>query len=263
MTARLMCLTSALALTAGAAMAEMNFNRIASFPVVKNMAAGEDTKRETSPEIIDVTADGMTLVYTDSPLGVLGRIDITDAANPKPLGNIALPGEPTSVAVIGGTAFVGVNTSESYTAPSGELKAIDVVTGEELASCDLGGQPDSVAKAQDGSFIAVAIENERDEDLNDGIIPQGPAGDLVIARLKDGMLDCGGITRVDLTGLADVAPSDPEPEYVDINAEGEIVVTMQENNHIAVVSKDGKLLSHFSAGAVDLEASTPRTNAAR
>ncbi|WP_298559120.1 esterase-like activity of phytase family protein [uncultured Aliiroseovarius sp.] len=253
MTARLMCLTSALALTAGAAMAEMNFNRIASFPVVKNMAAGEDTKRETSPEIIDVTADGMTLVYTDSPLGVLGRIDITVAANPKPLGNIALPGEPTSVAVIGGTAFVGVNTSESYTAPSGMLNAIDVVTGEELASCDLGGQPDSVAKAQDGSFIAVAIENERDEDLNDGIIPQGPAGDLVIARLKDGMLDCGGITRVDLTGLADVAPSDPEPEYVDINAEGEIVVTMQENNHIAVVSKDGKLLSHFSAGAVDLE----------
>ncbi|WP_282182691.1 esterase-like activity of phytase family protein [Aliiroseovarius marinus] len=253
MTARLMCLTSALALTAGAAMAEMNFNRIASFPVVKNMAEGEDTKRETSPEIIDVTADGMTLVYTDSPLGVLGRIDITDAANPKPLGNIALPGEPTSVAVIGGTAFVGVNTSESYTAPSGMLNAIDVVTGEKLASCDLGGQPDSVAKAQDGSFIAVAIENERDEDLNDGIIPQGPAGDLVIARLKDGMLDCGGITRVDLTGLADVAPSDPEPEYVDINAEGEIVVTMQENNHIAVVSKDGKLLSHFSAGAVDLD----------
>lgn len=253
MTARLMCLTSALALTAGAAMAEMNFNRIASFPVVKNMAEGEDTKRESSPEIIDVTADGMTLIYTDSPLGVLGRIDITDAANPRPLGNIALPGEPTSVAVIGHMAFVGVNTSESYTAPSGMLKAIDVLSGKTAASCDLGGQPDSVAKAQDDSFIAVAIENERDEDLNDGIIPQGPAGDLVIVRLKDGMLDCGGITRVDLTGLADVAPSDPEPEYVDINAEGEIVVTMQENNHIAVVSKDGKLLSHFSAGAVDLD----------
>ncbi|SMR70942.1 Esterase-like activity of phytase [Aliiroseovarius halocynthiae] len=250
---RTLCLTSILALSAGAAQAEMNFNRIASFPVVKNMAEGEDSKRETSPEIIDVTADGMTLVYTDSPLGVLGRIDITDAANPKPLGNIALPGEPTSVAVIGQTAFVGVNTSESYTAPSGKLNAIDVVTGKVLASCDLGGQPDSVAKAQDGSFIAVAIENERDEDLNDGIIPQGPAGDLVLAALNDGKLDCGGITRVDLTGLAEVAPSDPEPEYVDINAEGEIVITMQENNHIAVVSKDGELLSHFSAGAVDLE----------
>ncbi len=115
MSLRLACLTSALALTAGLAQAEMSFNRIASFPVVKNMAEGEDQSRETSPEIIDVTADGMTLVYTDSPLGVLGRVDITDPANPTPAGNIALPGEPTSVAVIGSVAYVGVNTSENYT----------------------------------------------------------------------------------------------------------------------------------------------------
>jgi hypothetical protein len=40
---------------------------------------------------------------------------------------------------------------------------------------------------------------------------------------------------VDLTGLADVAPEDPEPEFVSINGEGEIVVTLQENNHIVVV----------------------------
>ena len=161
MSLRLVCLTSALALTSGAALAEKSFNRIASFPVVMNMAEGEDRKRESSPEIIDATADGMTLVYTDSPLEALGRVDITDPANPKPLGNIALPGEPTSVAVVGATAYVGVNTSESYTAPSGMLKAIDVATGNELASCDLGGQPDSIAKSKDGAFISVAIENER------------------------------------------------------------------------------------------------------
>ncbi len=246
-------LTSALALTAGAAQAEMNFNRIASFPVVMNMAEGEDMTRETSPEIIDVTADGMTLVYTDSPLAALGRIDITDAALPKPLGNIALPGEPTSVAVIGQTAFVGVNTSESYSAPSGVLMAFDVATGAALASCNLGGQPDSVAKSPDGSFLAVAIENERDEDLNGGVIPQGPAGDLVLVDLTDGNLDCASLKHVALTGLAEIAPSDPEPEYVDINADGETVVTMQENNHIAVVARDGTVLAHFSAGAVDLD----------
>jgi len=57
----------------------------------------------------------MTLVYTDNPLEVLGMIDITDPANPQPKGNIALPGEPTSVAVICTIAFVNVNTSESYT----------------------------------------------------------------------------------------------------------------------------------------------------
>ena len=253
MTSRLLGLTSVIALTAGAAAAEMNFNRIASFPVVMNMAEGEDRARESSPEIIDVTADGLTLVYTDSPLEMLGMVDITDPANPAPKGNIALGGEPTSVAVIGSTAFVGVNTSESYTAPSGMLKAINTADGAEIAACDLGGQPDSVAKAPDGSFISVAIENERDEDLNDGIIPQLPAGNLVMVDVKDGSLDCASMKVVDLTGLAEVAGSDPEPEYVDINGLGETVVTLQENNHMVVVARDGSIVSHFSAGSVDLE----------
>lgn len=253
MTIRSICLTSALALAAAPAMAEMNFNRIASFPVVKNMTAGEDTGRETSPEIIDVTADGMTLVYTDSPLEALGMVDITDPANPAPKGNVKLSGEPTSVAVIGTTAYVGVNTSESYTQPSGLIKAIDTADGAELASCDLGGQPDSVARSHDGGFLAVAIENERDEDLNDGVIPQLPAGNLVLINTTDGGLDCASMKMVDLTGLAEIAGSDPEPEFVDINALGETVVTLQENNHIVVVSKDGAVISHFSAGSVDLE----------
>ena len=229
------------------------FNRIASFPVASNMAEGEATGRETSAEIISVTADGLTLVYTDSPLGVLGRIDITDAANPAPLGNIALDGEPTSVAVIGTTAFTGINTSASYTEPSGHLAAIDVGSGEVLGDCDLGGQPDSVAAAPDGTFIAVAIENERDEEAGDGRTGQMPAGYLAIVPLADGALACDGMLQVELTGLADVSPEDPEPEYVSINGAGEIVVTLQENNHIVVVSPAGEILSHFSAGAVDLE----------
>ncbi|WP_170405891.1 esterase-like activity of phytase family protein [Ruegeria arenilitoris] len=253
MSLRLVCLTSALALTTGQAMAEMNFNRIASFPVVKNMAEGADTTRETSPEIIAATADGMTLVYTDSPLGVIGMVDITNPAHPAPLGAMDVGGEPTSVGIVGATAFVGVNTSESYTAPSGKLISVDIAGKSETGACDLGGQPDSVAIAPDSSFVAVAIENERDEDLNDGIIPQLPAGSLALVPLKDGALDCAGMKMATLTGLADVAPTDPEPEFVDINGLGETVVTLQENNHIAVVDKGGNVVTHFSAGAVDLE----------
>ncbi|CAD0186592.1 hypothetical protein RUESEDTHA_03501 [Ruegeria sp. THAF57] len=253
MSLRAVCLTSALALTAGQAMAEMNFNRIASFPVVKNMADGADTTRETSPEIIAATADGMTLVYTDSPLGVIGMVDITDPANPAPLGAMEVGGEPTSVGIIDATAFVGVNTSESYAAPSGKLISVDISGKAETGACDLGGQPDSVAIAPDGSFVAIAIENERDEDLNDGVIPQLPAGSLALVPLKDDALDCSGMRMASLTGLAEVAPTDPEPEFVDINGLGETVVTLQENNHIAVVAGDGTVISHFSAGAVDLE----------
>lgn len=93
---------AACALTAGPALADMNFNRIASFPVTANFDGA--VPEETSAEIIDATADGMVLVYTDSPAGVLGAIDITDPANPQPLGTMAMDGEPTAVSIIGTTA---------------------------------------------------------------------------------------------------------------------------------------------------------------
>nr|MDJ0859745.1 alkaline phosphatase [Dinoroseobacter sp.] len=76
--------SAAFALLAGPVAAEMNFNRIASFPVTMNFEG--EVPEETSAEIIDATEDGMTLVYTDSPAGVIGAIDISDPANPQPLG---------------------------------------------------------------------------------------------------------------------------------------------------------------------------------
>ncbi len=254
MTRRLICLTSIFALTSGAALADMNFNRIASFATPQNMAEGEDRSRETSPEIIAATADGMTLVYTDSPLEVIGMVDITDPANPAPLGNVALEGEPTSVSVVGRRAYVGVNTSESYTEPSGHLAVIDIDSKEQVGRCDIGGQPDSIAVDDAGSFIAIAIENERDEDLGDGRTGQMPAGELLMIDLADNMAQCDTLRRADLTGLAEVSPEDPEPEFVDINGAGEVVVSLQENNHMVVVARDGSIASHFSAGAVDLAA---------
>lgn len=234
---------------AGPAFADSAFNRIASFPVHLNTPYAE----ETSAEIISATADGMTLVYSDSPAEVIGFIDISDPANPTPAGVIELEGEPTSVAVVGTTAFVGENTSVDYVNTSGVLHAIDVDSRDVLASCDLGGQPDSVAASPDGSFVAVAIENERDEDLGDGRVSQMPGGFLTITQVVDGSLDCDSTMQVDITGLADIAPEDPEPEFVSINGEGEIVVTLQENNHMVVVSAAGEVLSHFSAGSVTLD----------
>lgn len=246
-------LTSAIALAAAVpALAEPVFNRVASFATPSNMADGEDRARETSAEIISASEDGMMLVYTDSPLGVVGLVDIADPKAPKPLGNIAVGGEPTTAVFVGGLILAGVNTSESFTAPSGKLVTVDPATKAVVAECDIGGQPDSVAKAKDGSFLAIAVENERDEEVNDGALPQMPAGYVVKLPIKDGAVDCAGLQKIDLTGLAEVAPKDPEPEYVDVNAAGEIVVTLQENNHVVVIGADGVVSGHFSAGAVDL-----------
>jgi len=254
MSARLFGVTSAFALMAAMpALAEMNFNRVATFATPDNMAEGEDRARVTSAEIISASPDGMTLIYTDSPLGVVGLIDITDPKAPKALGNIDVGGEPTTAKIIGGIAFAGVNTSADYVNTSGKMVAIDLATKAITGECELGGQPDSVAAAKDGSFLAIAIENERDEDLNDGKIPQMPAGYVVKLPIKDGAMDCAGLQKIDVTGLAAVGGDDPEPEFVDINDAGEIVVTMQENNHIVVIGADGNVASHFSAGAVDLD----------
>jgi hypothetical protein len=50
-----------------------------------------------------------------------------------------------------------------------------------------------VAAAKDGSYLAIAIENERDEKLNDGKIPQMPAGYVVKLPVKDGVVNCAGL----------------------------------------------------------------------
>ncbi|WP_304617078.1 esterase-like activity of phytase family protein [Paracoccus sp. (in: a-proteobacteria)] len=263
MTARLPCLCSALALLAASpALAESHFNRIATLPVTRNMAEGEDLSRESSAEIISASEDGMMLVYTDSPLGVIGLIDITDPQAPRALGSIDMEGEPTTAVFIGATVFAGVNTSDSFDNPSGRLVAVDPAAMAITASCELGGQPDAVSRAPDGSFLAIAIENERDEDLGDGGLPQMPAGHVVKLPVVDGTPDCDAMQVIDLTGLADIFPEDPEPEFVDVNAAGEIVVTLQENNHIVIIGADGSILSHFSAGEVALEGVDTRRDGA-
>ncbi|PJN95754.1 alkaline phosphatase, partial [Amaricoccus sp. HAR-UPW-R2A-40] len=87
---------SVLALCAAQARAEA-FNRIASFPVARNLPEGADPATVTSAEIVSATADGMTLVYTDSPTGRIGFVDIADPRAPRALGGLDMGGEPTSV----------------------------------------------------------------------------------------------------------------------------------------------------------------------
>lgn len=238
--------------------ANKNFNRIASFGVCQQIYANCNTDKETVAEIASVSKDGMTVVYTDGEQEKIGFVDITNPAKPVPKGTVDVGGEPTSVYVKGNYALVGVNTSESYKKPSGVLKVVDMSTKKVVANIDMGGQPDSVAVSQDGMYAAIAIENERDEDLTvngeEGALPQAPAGSLVIVDLSAANPTSWKAKTVSMTGLKGMlAATDPEPEYVDFNSKNEILVTMQENNHIAIVdAKTGKIINHFSAGTVNL-----------
>jgi len=209
---------------------------------------------ETVSEIVAATEDGMTLVYTDSPMEAVGIVDLSVPSSPMPVGKVALNGEPTSVDILGNTyALVAVNTSASYTETSGELAVIDIANRAVKRTIPLGGQPDSIKISKDGRYAAIAIENERDEDVNDGELPQLPAGYLVIVDLI-GAPSAWSIRDVALTGLASYASEDPEPEFVDIDASNRVVVTMQENNHVAVVDlASGAVVSDFPMGTVSLD----------
>ncbi|OHV76374.1 esterase-like activity of phytase family protein [Rhizobium sp. LCM 4573] len=257
-------LTAALfASVAVPASAEQVFNRIASFPVASNLPADKDKASTTSAEIITASEDGNTLVYSDAPGSSIGFVDITDAKAPKAGGSLAFDGEPNSVAVAGPKVLVTIDKTEDMTKPAGQLAVVDLAGKKLESACDLGGQPDSVVVSPDKTFAAIAIENQRDEEVNDGAIPQLPAGELLIVSLDNGVPACDSIKHVDLTGLATVAPEDPEPEFVNINANGEIAVTLQENNHVVIVdSKTAKVTGHFTAGTVDLEGVDTKTDGA-
>jgi len=242
-------ITTALSVSTAFADDDNKFKRIATFPVYLNT----DVNEETVAEIVAASGDGNTLIYTDGKTGNLGFVDITNPAKPIAAGVTSLGGEPTSVAVSGQYALAAVNTSPNFVAPSGNLQVIDIATRSLVKSFDLGGQPDSVAVSPDGRYAAVVIENERDEDLGSGEPPQAPAGYMVIIDMVGETTDWS-LRKVSFTGLTGMRfKNDPEPEYVDINEDNIAVVTLQENNHIALVDlANGNIDSHFSAGYVNL-----------
>lgn len=239
--------------------AEKNFNRVSSFLVCSLTETNCDTDTETAAEIVAASEDGNTLVFSDSPAEQLGFVDITDPSAPSGIGTLALTGEPTSVAVSGNYALVGLNTSADFVNTSGSLVIVNMTTRTQVHSIDLGGQPDSVAVSPDGNYAIVAIENERDEDLGTGNIAdtaQLPAGTVAVIDISDADPTnwAKAYTDPDLTMLTGMkAPTDPEPEYVDINSDNIAVVTMQENNHLALIDlATGNVTAHFTAGSVNL-----------
>jgi hypothetical protein len=225
------------------------FRWVASFPVFLNT----DADLETTAETVAASDDGNLLIYTDGVTGNLGLVDISDPAQPRPAGVITVPGEPTSVAVVGRYALAVVNTSRDFVNTSGLLQVIDLDSRRIVHAIGLGGQPDNIAVSPDRRFAAIAIENERDESAGDGRPPQFPPGFVVIVDLV-GPPSAWTTRRVDLVGVAERFAEDPEPEFVDINRHNLAAVTLQENNHIVLIDlADGRVVGDFSAGTVDLK----------
>lgn len=224
------------------------FKWIATFDVI----AGNGS---AVAEIVDVTSDYKQLIYTDADNEAIGFVDIRNPRRPKGLGTLDVGGEPTSLVSVDPYVLVAIKTSDSFTDPTGQLVVIDRKTRAIIKRIELEGQPDSIAISPDKQFVAIVIENERDEDFMGGFLPQYPSGKLLIIDLKDAPKDWT-LREADLSPLVTSAfeGTDLEAEFVDINNKNEAVVTFQENNHLAIVDlKSGKVISDFPAGSVDLK----------
>ena len=233
------------------------FTRVATMPAYLNTSV-ED---QAVAEISTVTPDGTTVVSTDAGGGVIGFTDISDPADPQPLGSLPVDGEPTSVYAVGTHILVVVDeTDGEFTNPRGHVSVVDAESREEVARIDLGGQPDSIDITPDGSTAFIAIENQRDEEATpeggeEGDLPQLPTGWLTAIDLTG---DVSGWTAeaIDLGDIEGIdTPEDLEPEYVKVSPDGELVaLTLQENNGIAIVDAEThEVVTAYTAGTTGVD----------
>lgn len=231
------------------------FNRVATFEAYRNVPEGRAVSKKSVAEIVAASADGRWLAYTDGEQQGIGFIDISNPSQPKPAGFVPVDGELTSVVFAHGKILAAVSSTRQFDQPEGHLAVLDFASRKLVAQCPLRGQPDSIALDAGAKHAVIVIENERDEKLNKGAIPQLPGGNLSIVPLDaKGLPDCTRLHPVSLAGLAEIAPTDPEPEFVKVNRQGVAVVSLQENNHLVLVDVAKRaVLKHFSAGTVNLK----------
>ena len=252
--------------------ASERYHRTATYPVYLNKPGGdspEDPAAETVAEISTVTPDGNTVIYTDAAGKRIGFLDVRDPAKLVGLGTLSLAelgdadDQPTSVAAMGEFVLVVVDTTGGdFPNPSGRVDVVRVSDRTRVHSIDLGGQPDSVAISPDGSFAAIAMENQRDEEFTppgeeEGDLPQPPTGFVQLLDLE-GAPTTWTLRKVDFDVEAARAagldtPEDLEPEYVSINSRGQVALSLQENNGIAIIDgRTGQVQKMFSAGSVSV-----------
>ncbi len=250
--------------------AGQRYHRTATYPVYLNKPEADPIDAETVAEISTVTPDGNTVIYTDAAGKRIGFVDVADPAEPAGLGTLSLEelghadDQPTSVAAVGDFVLVVIDTTGGdFPNPSGRVDIVRVSDRSPVHSIDLGGQPDSIAISPDGQFAAIAMENQRDEEFTppggeEGDLPQPPTGFLQLIDLT-GEPTAWSARRVDFDVEAARAagldtPEDLEPEYVSINSRGEVALSLQENNGVAIIDgRTGEVSNIFSAGSESVD----------
>jgi Collagen triple helix repeat (20 copies) len=222
------------------------------------------------PEILDVTPNGNTLISTNNDLGgeANGRLavfDITNIDAPVQKATVVLdPGNPdtttTSVAAVSDRfVLVGVQTAGDLA--SDEIRVYDLLdpASPALAHTILVGDGiDSVAVSPGRTRGAAAIENESDPatpgrievlDLSSADPTQWTATPVAIPALDPAIFD---------------EAADPQPEFVDVNAQNVAAVTLQEQDAVVIVDlPTATVTGFFSTGSQTFDADPFQDNVLR
>lgn len=214
-------------------------------------------------ELLDVTPDGrsalvvggttLSLIQIGSDsLTVNGTLELP-AAN-FPLNSTAAEFTGTSISPDGTFALVGVKDDDDanvdiFDEQPGKVIAVSLPGLQVLAEVAVGIGPDSVAIAPDGTYAAVANEDEEDETN----LPGDRPGSISIIDLQSGPSNLSIIENVAIP--ADGIPffaEDPQPETVTIAPDSSFVLaTLQENNAIARIDVNALEAGGFSVISFD------------
>lgn len=205
--------------------------------------------------IVDHDAASQRIFVTNADTHGIDAIDISDPANPvldgtfdvSPYGNKA-----NSVAVHNGLVVVAVEASPKQ--DPGRVVFFDAATLTHINNLQLGSLPKMVTFTPDGNFILVANEGEPADDYS--VDPEGSISIIDLRTIAPADLTQVDVVSADFTafnnqpldpsvrifGPGATAAEDFEPEYITVFGSGpdnwEALVTLQENNAVAVVKVD-------------------------
>lgn len=210
-------------------------------------------------EIVAASPDGNVLAYTSSVAQTVGFVDISDPSRPALLGAVDIAatvsgnsGEATAVAITpdGRYAIAAVKdtTDPIHNADPGALVFIELATRTIAGSVAVGVGPDSLKITPDGARVVVAIEDE--ENADDNAVVQARPGSVQIVTIDYSDPAASTVATIALTPESGNFPGDPQPEFVDITADGRTaIVSLQENNLIAVIDlASSTVIRYIEAG---------------
>jgi hypothetical protein len=238
-----------------------------SFVELGSYDTGAATGDETAAEIVAYEDDTMYVLS----VGQIDIVDIADPARPEKIGEILLPGDPTSVAVDDGLVAVSL-PGVPRTAPGTVLFFRGT---EPIGEATVGALPDMVTFTPDGKTLVVANEGEPNSyDQPDSVDPEGSVSLISTNQFRNRAVpkvverprtisfaefNVGGRRHNELP--ADVRISGPnatvaqdlEPEYITVAADSRTAwVSLQENNAIAVLDLRRKTVERiFALGTSD------------